>query len=399
MATTTDSRITVLETLREILLPMYSPGEYADVPESCADGTRVDVLSAIYEWAKGTSTARVFRLVVQRDLLRENPRLHALPPTTPVGRVDCIALLLLPPDKVLQYYTCAPCRSRIRIGGCGFERRQMILKLVTDEPEILLSSLADQLRGHLHFIFLLDNVDGTVDEEIVDLLAELLPARFGSQNRVKLFITGRDDTDFDCYLLTGLSRIDFDKTLGQLRLLRNYTHWRSGAVKGFSTMTRGHFKILSNTCNNMLKVDTGDACRSGLETLRKAIQTRHGRGLRITGVAYATTIIAFEFPRPDISGKTFTDFISVFEFVEKDASSSPDAPPIPTEPEEKHFKKAEELTDHQARSELKGALLYHETLEICVDQWRLDKSSGRSAHFHMEKVSFPFTPLLEAHQS
>ncbi|KAH7098055.1 hypothetical protein BKA62DRAFT_814215, partial [Auriculariales sp. MPI-PUGE-AT-0066] len=112
------------------------------------------------------------------------------------------------------------------------------------------------------------------------------------------------------YVLTGLSPVDFDRRLFSFR----------------SCATRG------------------------LETLSKASETQHGRGRRIIGVAYAATIIALAFPKPDITEETFTDFISIFKSVEKHASSSPNAPPIPTEPEERLLKKAEELTDHQARS-------------------------------------------------
>ncbi|KAH7099213.1 hypothetical protein BKA62DRAFT_831872 [Auriculariales sp. MPI-PUGE-AT-0066] len=628
-----------LETLREILLPMYSPGEYPDAPEPCADNTRVDVLSAIHEWAKLTSTPRVFWLAGPAGSGKS-----AISRSV-TERLRSCGLIVLPfffsrATRTRNTALALPAAIAYDLAAADLTARQMILQLVNDEPEILLSSLADQLQRLVfdplvsalqadtdkakHFVFLLDDVDGTVNEDITDLLAELLPALFGSQDRVKLFITGRDDTDMQAtltllfmtenirldqlhifsllevddatvrsdmelfvqakwelysrtiapalrtsghpdplgvadlttpdhqlnerrldemvvawetthyrsaiagslyhaldrlyyivvhkaitsdgpegpmrrnlndqtgsepqdttteqlkmviaflalrtqplstemvaeittipvdklvvlfqgmssvlripdafrssggdvpgeakrqavepysqsfldfivdgvrsteedfhvrldnytskfaamtlndvcrpqtkhisraaeysalcwhhYLLTGISRIDFDKTLVQLPLLRNSTHWRSGAVKGFSTMTRDHLKTLSSTCNSLLKSDTRDAFQEGLETLRKASETRHGRGRRIIGVAYAATIIALNFPRSDISGESFTDFISVFKSVEKDASSSPDAPPIPTEPEERLLKKAEELTDHQARFELKGGL-------------------------------------------
>ncbi|KAH7087942.1 hypothetical protein BKA62DRAFT_646604 [Auriculariales sp. MPI-PUGE-AT-0066] len=653
-----------LKTLREILLHMYIPGEYADPPEPCADGTRVDVLSAIHDWAKRTSTPRVFWLAGPAGTGKSAIASSA------TERLRSGGLIVLPfffsrATRTRNTTFGLPAALSYHLASADSTARQMILQLVNDEPEILLSSLADQLQRLVfeplvsalqadiykakHFIFLLDNVDGTVNEEIADLLAELFPALFGFQNRVKLFITGRDDTDLQAtltslfmtesirldqlrtlsllevnnatvrkdmelfvqakwelysrtiapaalalpkrllarlvdqcghsfelastlirwgvaelttsdnqlnerrldemmvawettdydsaitgslyhaldrlyyiivhkaitsggpeapmrrklddqtgiqpqdtrteqlkrviallalrtqplstdilaeittvpvdklvalfqelssvlrlpdamgdvvpaeaqrqaiepysqsfldfladgvrsdeevfhvrlddytskfaaftlnnvcsrpqlerispvaeysalhwphYLLAGILRMDFDKTIAQLSLLRNSTHWHSGAVKAFSTTTRDHLKVFSNACNNLLKPAARDAFQSGLETLREASETRHGRGRRIIAVAYAATIIAFEFPRPDISGETFTDFISVFKSVEKNASSSPDAPPIPTEPEEKVLKKAEELTDHQIPRDI--ALLYHDALDICV---------------------------------
>ncbi|KAH7090955.1 hypothetical protein BKA62DRAFT_834938 [Auriculariales sp. MPI-PUGE-AT-0066] len=638
-----------LETLREILLPMYSPGEHTDAPEPCSDGTRVDVLSAIHEWASRTSTPRVFWLTGPAGSGKSAIA------SSVTERLRSDGLIVLPfffsrATRTRNTAFALPAALAYEMAAANLIPRQKILQLVNDEPEILLSSLADQLHRLVfdplalmlqsdtnkatNVILVLDNVDGTVNDEIADLFAELFPALFGFQNRVKLFITGRDDAnrqatltsllqtesisldqlhifsllevddataksdmelflqakwelysrtiapaalalpkrlltllidqcvhnfelaailirwgvaelttpdqqlnerrlvdlidvwyaayaiddsrhtalnrlysillhnainsgspedsmrrdlddqtgsksqnttteqlkmvitllaltnqplstemiteittvpvdklvlllqgmssvfripdafrssggdasaeakrqaiepysqsfidfivsggrineetfhvrlgnytskfaamtlDVVCrpqtkrisraveysalcwhhYVLTGLSPVDFDKTLVQLPLLRNCTHWRSGAVKGFSSMTRGHLEILASMCDRLLKGTTRDAFQRGLETLSKASETQHGRGRRIIGVAYAATIIALAFPKPDITEETFTDFISIFKSVEKHASSSPNAPPIPTEPEERLLKKAEELTDHQAHT-------------------------------------------------
>ncbi|KAH7093870.1 hypothetical protein BKA62DRAFT_56274 [Auriculariales sp. MPI-PUGE-AT-0066] len=111
------------------------------------------------------------------------------------------------------------------------------------------------------------------------------------------------------YLLTGLSGIDYDGTLSQLQLLQNYTHWRSEAVKSFSKIRPDHLKILASTCSGLLKRANRDLFQMVLEALREASETRHGRGRRIIGVAYAATIIALAFPKRGIANESFTNFI------------------------------------------------------------------------------------------
>ncbi|KAH7102290.1 hypothetical protein BKA62DRAFT_756687 [Auriculariales sp. MPI-PUGE-AT-0066] len=661
-----------LETLREILLPIYGPGEYADAPDPCSDGTRVDILSEIHEWANRRSTPRVFWLAGPAGS-GKSAIARSITERLRSGGLIVLPFFFSRATRTRNTALAVPAALAYDLAAADMTARQQILQLVNDEPEILLSSLASQLKRLVfdplvsalqsdmskakQIIFLMDDVDSTVNDDIIDLLAELLPALFGCQNRVKLFITGRDDTsmhatltsifhfesisldqlrifsllevddatirndmelfveakwelysrtiapavlaspkrllarlidqcghtfelaailirwgiaelttsdhqlnerrldemmiawettrydsaiagsryhtldrlyyillhkaiaiedpmitdrdahtssqpedttkerlktviallvlrtqplsteiiaeittvpvdqlvvllqgmssilrlpdvfrssggdipveakrqaiepysqsfldffidavrskeDFHIpldnytskcaamvlnvvcrpqtkpisraveysalcwhhYLMTGLSGIDYDVTVAQLQLLRDYTHWHSGAVEGFSTMTHDHLKRLASTCRSLLKSATDDAFHKGLETLHKASETRHGRGRRIVGVAYAATTIALAFPRPDISEESFTDFISVFNSVEKYAQSSPDAPPLPTEPEEQLLKKAEELTDHQARSEIKSGLRLL-TLQALAD-WKKLPAKG-----------------------
>ncbi|KAH7090127.1 hypothetical protein BKA62DRAFT_626614 [Auriculariales sp. MPI-PUGE-AT-0066] len=167
---------------------MYSPGEHPDTPEPCSDGTRVDVLSAIHEWASRTSTPRVFWLTGPAGSGKSAIA------SSVTERLRSVGLIVLPfffsrATRTRNTAFALPAALAYELAAANLIARRKILQLVNDEPEILLSSLADQLHRLVfdplasvlqadtykatNVILLLDNVDGTVNDEIADLFAEL----------------------------------------------------------------------------------------------------------------------------------------------------------------------------------------------------------------------------------
>ncbi|KAH7093869.1 hypothetical protein BKA62DRAFT_598137, partial [Auriculariales sp. MPI-PUGE-AT-0066] len=111
----------------------------------CSDGTRVDILSAILEWANHASTPRVFWLAGPAGSGKSAIARSVSEQLKSAG------LIVLPfffsrATRTHSTALAVPASLAYHLAAVDLTARQHILQLVNDEPEIILSSLADQLK-------------------------------------------------------------------------------------------------------------------------------------------------------------------------------------------------------------------------------------------------------------